>query len=58
MGVEGPKEKEKGKKVIRKEGWFFFLGLSLKKRNKVQLHKTSDFRDIKRRRMASDEEGG
>lgn len=24
MGVEGPKEKEKGKKVIRKEGCFFF----------------------------------
>lgn len=59
MGVEGPKEKEKGGKVICKE--FFFLVVVfekkkfLKKTKKVQLHQI-DFRDIKRRRMAMNEE--
>lgn len=59
MGVEGPKEKEKGGKVICKELIFFWwLSLKkkiLKKKKKVQLHQI-DFRDIKRRRMAMNEE--
>lgn len=50
MGVEGPKEREKGKKRVIHEEFFLVV---LKK--KVQVHITSDFRDRKRRRMGNNE---
>lgn len=51
MGVEGPKEREKGKK----ESFMRSFLVVLKKKKKVQVHITSDFRDRKRRRMGNNE---